>query len=291
MEHYLKSMPPGSNTHGYIVGLSGSGKSFLVFNKLLKEKLRYIFDDIYITSLSYETNRNYYDGLGLQNTLTKERRKRVLHKLAQGQFDSYVIKFYDDWFAHAKTDVYDTLRKLSKEKQDIVITDIESNVMENDEHDTKKTRVFKRYDEERIMELFKRKSQYPDERWLFVFDDCTYDDSFTSSKVLKMLLRNGRSKNISVWILSQKMTDLHPRLRSQFSFSIIFYTSSQIEQRAAYEQFGCGKDSAFREKFFGTFKRMPKYSFAFVILSSCEEKRKIYFNFETSPFSMEEINK
>ena len=198
MEQHIANLPNGSNGHMYIVGQSGAGKSYLVFRTLLHDKMRFHFDDIFIFTMSYEVNKHYYDALHLQDKLTAGRRKRVLVKLARGEFNTYLHKTFDEWFS-GESDSLQLLKKLPKDKQDIVITDLESNVLPNDdETDSKQQRIFKHFDEDKLNELFQKKSQQPNARWLFIFDDCTYDDSFTSSKTLKMLLRNGRARSISL---------------------------------------------------------------------------------------------
>ena len=59
MEEHIKNLKPGSNGHMYVVGQSGSGKSYLVFKTLLQDKLRHVFDEIFIFTLSYESNKQY----------------------------------------------------------------------------------------------------------------------------------------------------------------------------------------------------------------------------------------
>lgn len=292
MESHIKNLPAGSNGHMYVVGQSGSGKSYLIFNILLKEKLRFHYDEIFIFSCSYDSNKHYYDGLHLQDKLTHDRRRRTVYNMGQGQFDGFLHQNYDAFGFRQDKHTVDSFKKLPRERQDIVVTDLEANHLELDDDEKKRTRIFKAYDEDKVNEIFQRKSQFPNARWLICFDDCTWDDSFTKSRALKMLLRNGRAKNLFVWVLSQKSTDLHPKLRSQFSMAIVFYSANQIERSASWQTFGVGKsENDFLRHFYGHFQELPKHSFAFVILNACNECEKIFWNFEQKAWQLPESTK
>lgn len=283
MINYLKDNT--NAPHLYVAGKTGSGKSYLLFNQILTKHMKHEFDDIYLFTTTFESNKQYYDLLHLEDALEKKRKKEIYYDILKGNYDEFLLKSVYKKYFNQYTDISEQIKKLDKVKLEILLNGMNELVPYSTD-DKPHRRIWKTWDddaEKQLNHLFDLKLLHPNERWMVIFDDCTFDRDFVKSVGLTKLLRNGRSRQLFGVVLSQKFVDIPPRLRSQFGSFIIFHNAMLIEQEAVYNCCGVGSKSHFINKFFGYFDKQPKYSFSFII-NSCDNL--IYFNYDTTPFKI-----
>lgn len=274
--------------HLYISGSTGSGKSYLTFELLLKDKLRYKYDDIYIFTTTYESNQELIDSLGLETKYKQKRFEMLFSQLVAGNFDDYIWSSEFAKFFDSTKSIYEQLKDLDPEKLKIILNDLHEETPEEERDIKEHKKIFNYFDEKMLHYLYKKKLAHPKEQWLFIFDDLAFDNEFVNSKTLRMLLKNGRSRGISTWCLAQKFQDIPPKCRSQFMGCCMFSTAQEVERDSIYQTCGVGSRKKFIEKFFNKFDELPPHSFAFIKLTACGINEKIYWNFDDQPFIMKE---
>lgn len=99
--------------------------------------------------------------------------------------------------------------------------------------------VYNHFDKEALERLVRRQKKLTKEgkaqACFVILDDCAFDKKVMNDKIMRELLFNGRHYKISLYILTQYATDLHPSLRSNLDFIIAL------------------KENMYREKLFKNF--------------------------------------
>ena len=131
---------------------------------------------------------------------------------------------------------------------------------------------------------YNEKKKHPTEEWLFIFDDCTNDKAFKRSKMMERILKNGRSRFLTVWTLSQRFTDLHPETRLQYIYYCFFNDTQDLQKQAIYRVAGIGKQDDFINSIQEGFTDRHDRSFLFIHSKSRDKNNKLWFNFEEEPY-------
>jgi hypothetical protein len=278
-----------NNAHTMIIGLTGSGKTTMYFEHLIKDKIKYLYDDLYVFSGNYEPNKDIYESLHLEDKLRKERIIKIYHGLVKGDYDEFLMQsFFKKWFINKKTkDIPQLISELSNDQKDILVSYLEQNLEYTDDEEDQR-RIFKKFSEDKLKYIYDSKLLYPNEKWVIIFDDLGYNKKFKKSQVMEELLMNGRKRGITAVLLVQKFVSLPSTLRSQFSACIFYYNSNRLEQQSIYKCMGSGSEKQFIDKIFDHFATLPKHSFLFIKMNESDPNNKCFFNFETTPFKLKE---
>lgn len=278
--------------HTGVCGATGSGKSYLIYKKLLQDEkyFKYKYDRVYVFITTYETNKEYIDGLHLEDELKQKKKAQCMLALWNGDFDTYIHENYKMWVkdycikqAIMKENVLinEWYKDFLTEKQQEILMDDLLQIIEYDEDDMEAIRIYKHFDSDAVDDLFNKKLKYPDEKWLLIFDDCSYDKKFSSDKNLLKVLRNGRSRGLSSIILAQKLTDLPTTIRSQWNGCIFFFNTQPREVKALFENVAVSKnESEFKQNLFNLFDSAPKYSFLFIKMTHSSRSDRVFLNYE-----------
>lgn len=287
MEEFFKE---SEFQHIGIIGNTGSGKSTLIYEKLLQDKhyFKHKFDRVYLWIPSYESNKHYIDKLHLEDVLNRKKEDDITASIMRGDYDKLLIDEYKMWMKKENNLIQDIdiniwFNKLEKKKKEVILDHIKRihNFIDIDDD----TRIFKKYDGNEVKRLFDMKLKYYDEKWLFIFDDCAFDSDFTNDTNYKELLMNGRSRGLSSITLTQKLTLIKTNTRSQFTCLILFFNSQPREVNACYELFSSYSSSEkdFKNRVLDIMDNAPEYSFFFVILRNKKRNEKVYLNYNNEP--------
>jgi hypothetical protein len=293
-QSHLKAALNEDFFHLLVVGATGRGKSYAVYKNLLMndDYLKYKFNRVYVFIPTYECNKHYIDPLHLQDELDKKRRNQIEVNIYKGMYDKYIIPKYKEWLKGEEMrvsdiDLYLKYRKLTLKQKDVIIDDLNKITPYNDEDEEKDVRIFRSFNSEKVEELFEQKLLYQEEKWLLIFDDCSYDKDFVLDKNYKMLLRNGRSRGLSTITLAQKLVDIPTKVRSQMTAIMNFYNAQEIEIQALYRTGGTihGFDG-FYQQLQDEYSRRKEHTFLFCNLSETNPQKSLYWNDEEQPYIM-----
>lgn len=98
--------------------------------------------------------------------------------------------------------------------------------------------VFTEYKPKEIEKLYKNHNPSKDGHYLVILDDCITADDFksnNSNNILNTIAVNGRNKQFSMFITSQKVTGISSYIRSQSDFVILYPPRGLNEMKAFYE--------------------------------------------------------
>lgn len=85
-------------------------------------------------------------------------------------------------------------------------------------------------------------------QFLIYFDDCTGQPAFKKNQetgVLNQLCSKGNHANITIIFVVQKFTQASTIMRTNSESFVTFYTQSETEKNAMYNEFGFGKKKTF----------------------------------------------
>lgn len=105
-----------------------------------------------------------------------------------------------------------------------------------------KKQIFTEWDEEILEKIDKEKVKpaHIDEQWLVIVDDFISRREFRLSDTAINIMVNGRHKNLSLWITSQRNTLGNTTLRSNADQFITFALRSEQEMKSVYESNAIG---------------------------------------------------
>ena len=85
---------------------------------------------------------------------------------------------------------------------------------------------------------------------LIILDDCAVSQDLYKRKIKFIVLAfSGRHSKISVWVLTQQLTSIAKAFRNNVACIVAFYTPSQSDTKALFEDYGGNIDSETRRKF------------------------------------------
>ena len=85
---------------------------------------------------------------------------------------------------------------------------------------------------------------------LIILDDCAVSqDLYKRKNKFIDLAFSGRHSKISVWVLTQQLTSIAKAFRNNVACIVAFYTPSQPDTKALFEDYGGNIDSETRRKF------------------------------------------
>ena len=96
------------------------------------------------------------------------------------------------------------------------------------------SQIFTKWDERILEKIDKQKMRNIDQQWLIVVDDFISRKEFKLSQKALEIFVNGRHKNLSMWITSQKNTLGNTTLRTNADQFITFALRSQKEMESVY---------------------------------------------------------
>ena len=102
------------------------------------------------------------------------------------------------------------------------------------------SQIFTKWDEKMLCKIDKMKMRKIDEQWLVIVDDFISRKDFKVSDKAMEIMVNGRHKNLSLWITSQKNTLGNTTLRSNADQFITFALRSQNEMESIYKDNAIG---------------------------------------------------
>lgn len=127
-----------------------------------------------------------------------------------------------------------------------------------------------------------------DKHNLLILDDVSSQlRSKENEKILNQTIKNRRHKNLSVWIITHKVTDAAPSLRSNANMIVLFRPKTNKEKTAIQEEYMLLPKKEAEEIFDAAFK--TRFDFLLIDASLREGPDfKFYRNFNELQFEMEE---
>lgn len=127
-----------------------------------------------------------------------------------------------------------------------------------------------------------------DKHNLLILDDVSSQlRSKENEKILNQTIKNRRHKNLSVWIITHKVTDAAPSLRSNANMIVLFRPKTNKEKTAIQEEYMLLPKKEAEEIFDAAFK--TRFDFLLIDASLREGADfKFYRNFNELQFEIEE---
>lgn len=137
------------------------------------------------------------------------------------------------------------------------------------------TQVFTEWDERKLRNIDKMKMRKLDEQWLVIVDDFISRKEFKVSEKSMEIFVNGRHKNLSMWITSQKNTLGATTLRTNADQFITFALRSQNELESVYKDNSIGGIS--KKQFYKLVYEATKEKYGFLNINYPD--KEIYYNY------------
>lgn len=135
--------------------------------------------------------------------------------------------------------------------------------------------IFTKWDEKKLVQIDKMKMRNLDEQWLVIVDDFISRKEFKLSEKAMEIMVNGRHKNLSLWVTSQKNTLGNTTLRSNADQFITFDLRSQNEMESIYKDNAIGGLS--KKQFYKILHESTKEKYSFLNINY--QDKEIWYTF------------
>ena len=137
-------------------------------------------------------------------------------------------------------------------------------------------RIFTKWDEKTLIKIDKEKMRHIDEQWCIIVDDFISRKDFKLSEKALEIMVNGRHKNLSLWVTSQKNNLGNTTLRCNADQFITFELRSQNEMESIYKDNCIGGLN--KKQFYKVLSEATKEKYSFLNINY--QDREIWYSFK-----------